>query len=223
MRKWRAHRLDPALAESDVTRFVIDSREADAECLGTLATGVQNNGFHGDFADSTESVPASLAAGAAAAVVRDDRFTEHFGALDGEKQRLIFSDDVIASLQALAHQVYLEWDRPVVAITGSAGKTTAKELTAHVLSSAGLRVLRNKKNYNNGLGHPDGLELARRLVPDGGSYGASTPLNDPLPDNPPDVVVLNVLPVHRAFGTTEIRRRRRFVEGMKDGGTAVQM
>jgi UDP-N-acetylmuramyl pentapeptide synthase len=39
-------------------------------------------------------------------------------------------------------------------ITGSAGKTTAKELTAHVLKSAGHRVLKSERNYNNGLGLP---------------------------------------------------------------------
>ena len=44
--------------------------------------------------------------------------------------------------------------RKVVAITGSAGKTTAKELTAHVLKSTGRRVLKSERNYNNGLGLP---------------------------------------------------------------------
>ena len=229
----RSPHLDPALAESDVTRFVIDSREANAGSVffALSQPEYRDNGFNGDFADSTEYVPAALEAGAAAAVVRDDRFTEHFAALDSEKQRLIFSDDVIASLQALAHQVYLEWNRPVVAITGSAGKTTAKELTAHVLSSAGLRVLRNKKNYNNGLGHPlTVLELAAD-----GTYqmavlemGMSTPLNEIqrlCRITPPDVsVVLNVLPVHiEHLGTIERIRQAKaeIVEGMKDGGTAV--
>ena len=49
-------------------------------------------------------------------------------------ERLIFVDDTIKALQQLAHGVYFEWNKPVVAITGSAGKTTAKELTAHVLA-----------------------------------------------------------------------------------------
>ncbi len=47
--------------------------------------------------------------------------------------RVIFVDDAIAALQRLAHGVYLEWGKSVVAITGS-GKTTAKEFTAHVLA-----------------------------------------------------------------------------------------
>lgn len=229
----RPPHLDPALAESDVTRFVIDSREANAGSVffALSQPEYKNNGFNGDFADSTEYVSAALSAGAVAAVVREDRFAEHSAALDGDKQKLIFSEDVIASLQALAHQVYLEWNRPVVAITGSAGKTTAKELTAHVLSAAGLHVLRNKKNYNNGLGHPlTVLELAAD-----GSYqmavlemGMSTPLNEIqrlCRITPPDVsVVLNVLPVHiEHLGTIERIRQAKaeIVEGMKEGGTAV--
>ena len=77
--------------------------------------------------------------------------------------RVLLVDDVIAAFQRLAHGVYSEWNKPVVAITGSAGKTTAKELTAHVLESSGRKVLRNIKNFNNGLGHPlDGPEARRR-------------------------------------------------------------
>jgi UDP-N-acetylmuramoyl-tripeptide--D-alanyl-D-alanine ligase len=229
----RSPHLDPALAESDVTRFVIDSREAGAGSVffALSQPEYKNNGFNGDFADSTEYVPAALAAGATAAVVRDERFTEHSGALEGLKGQLIFSDDVIASLQSLAHQVYLEWNRPVVAITGSAGKTTAKELTAHVLSAAGLRVLRNKKNYNNGLGHPlTVLELAADSAFQMAvlEMGMSTPLNEIerlCRITPPDVsVVLNVLPVHiEHLGTIEgiAAAKAEIVEGMKEGGTAV--
>ena len=51
------------------------------------------------------------------------------------KDRLLLVEDAIAALQTLAHRVYEAWDKPVVAITGSAGKTTAKELTAHLLQA----------------------------------------------------------------------------------------
>src|SRR5205814_6885163 len=68
--------------------------------------------------------------------------------------RQLIVDDVIAALQTLARQVYEGWGKPVVGITGSAGKTTTKELTAHVLSKSGYRVLKSERNYNNGLGLP---------------------------------------------------------------------
>src|SRR6185436_14895449 len=68
--------------------------------------------------------------------------------------RLLIVDDVIAALQTLARKVYEQWGRPVIGITGSAGKTTTKELTAHVLSHCGYRVLKSERNYNNNLGLP---------------------------------------------------------------------
>ncbi|MEO8572647.1 MAG: UDP-N-acetylmuramoyl-tripeptide--D-alanyl-D-alanine ligase, partial [Pyrinomonadaceae bacterium] len=168
---------------------------------------------------------------AAACVVRADRFEEHAATLADFKDRLIFVDDTITALQDLAHGVYLQWDKPVVAITGSAGKTTAKELTAHVLESSGRKVLRNIKNYNNGLGHP---LTVLNLVADG-SYdvavlemGMSTPMNEIqrlCRITPPDVAVeLNVLPVHvEHLGSIEnvAAAKAELVEGMKDGGTAI--
>ena len=51
---------------------------------------------------------------------------------------MLLVDDAIAALQTLARRVYEAWGRPVIGITGSAGKTTAKELIAQVLSGAGV-------------------------------------------------------------------------------------
>lgn len=42
---------------------------------------------------------------------------------------------------------------PVIAIAGAAGKTSTKDLTAHVLASS-LRVLKTEANYNNQIGTP---------------------------------------------------------------------
>lgn len=228
-----APRLDPALAQQDVTSFVIDSREVKAGDLFFALSQPEysQNGFNGEFADSTVYAAGALAAGAVAAVVRRDRFDEHAGQLQVFGDRIIYADDVIAAFQRLAHGVYSEWNRPVVAITGSAGKTTAKELTAHVLESSGLKVLRNIKNYNNGLGHPlTVLRLAADPAYDVAvlEMGMSTPLNEIARlcrITPPDVAVeLNVLPVHiEHLGSIEAvaAAKAELVEGMKAGGTAV--
>jgi UDP-N-acetylmuramoyl-tripeptide--D-alanyl-D-alanine ligase len=140
-------------------------------------------------------------------------------------------NDAVVALQHLAHGVYLEWNKPVVAITGSAGKTTAKELTAHVLLTSGRKILRNKKNYNNGLGHPlTVLELAKDKSYDVAvlEMGMSTPMNEIrrlCRITPPDVAVeLNVLPVHvEHLGSIEnvANAKAELIEGMKPGGTAV--
>ena len=84
----------------------------------------------------TKYVASAFEKGAIAAVVRQDRFEEHRAELEKYKDKLLFVKDAILALQRLAHGVYLEWNKPVVAVTGSAGKTTAKELTAHVLESS---------------------------------------------------------------------------------------
>ena len=92
-------------------------------------------------------------------------------------------------------------------------------------------MLRNIKNYNNGLGHP----LTVLNLADDKSYdvavlemGMSTPMNEIARlcrITPPDVAVeLNVLPVHvEHLGSIEnvAKAKAELVEGMKPGGTAV--
>lgn len=228
-----APRIDPALPEREITHFAIDSRDVKAgDVFFALSQpDYRNNGFNGDFEDATVYVPAAFARGAVACVVRPDRYQEHREALESFDGRLIFATDAIKALQDLAHGVYLKWNRPVVAITGSAGKTTAKELSAHVLSASGRKVLRNVKNYNNGLGHPlTVLNLAADDTYDVAvlEMGMSTPMNEIqrlCRITPPDVAVeLNVLPVHiEHLGSIEnvAKAKAELVEGMKEGGTAV--
>ncbi|HEX6279960.1 MAG TPA: UDP-N-acetylmuramoyl-tripeptide--D-alanyl-D-alanine ligase [Pyrinomonadaceae bacterium] len=223
--------IEPALMARDVVSFVIDSREVQAgDVFFALSQPeYRNNGFNGEFDDATVYVKSSLENGAIAAVVRRDRFEEH--QLQSFSDRILFVDDSIVALQRLAHHVYLDWDKPVVAITGSAGKTTAKELTAHVLEASGRNVLKNIKNYNNGLGHPlTVLNLAKDLSYDIAvlEMGMSTPLHEIArlcKITPPDVsVVLNVLPVHvEHLGSIEnvAAAKAEIVEGMKEGGLAV--
>jgi UDP-N-acetylmuramoyl-tripeptide--D-alanyl-D-alanine ligase len=228
-----ASRPTPVWLESEVDSFVIDSREsrAGAVFFALSQPEYKNNCFNGDFEDSTRFVAAALDNGAVAAVVRPDRFEEHRAALEKYVDRLIFADDAIVAFQKLAHGVYQEWNKPVVAVTGSAGKTTAKELTAHVLEKSGRKVLRNVKNYNNGLGLPiTVLNLAADSSYDVAvlEMGMSTPNNEIARlcrITPPDVAVeLNVYPVHiEHLGSIEniAKAKAELVEGMKPGGTAV--
>jgi len=225
--------LDPALSDREIASIVIDSREVRAgDVFFALSQpDYANNGFNGDFEDATKYVVQSFEKGAVAGVVRHDRFAEHQAELEPYADRLVFVDDPIKALQNLAHGVYQKWDRPVVAITGSAGKTTAKELTAHVLEASGRKVLKNIKNYNNGLGHPlTVLNLAKDDSYDMAvlEMGMSTPMNEIrrlCAITPPAVsVVLNVLPVHvEHLGSIEnvASAKAEIVDGMKESGTAV--
>lgn len=229
----RSAEMDPTSLECEVGSFAIDSREVEPGGLffALSQPEYRDNGFNGDFEDSTRYVPSAIEKGAVAAVVRRDRFEESRAELEAIEDKLIFADDVIAAFQKLAHGVYLEWNKPVVAITGSAGKTTAKELAAHVLEASGRKILRNIKNYNNGLGHPlTVLNLAKDPSYDIAvlEMGMSTPLNEIARlcrITPPDVAVeLNVLPVHvEHLGSIDnvAKAKAELVEGMKAGGFAV--
>jgi len=225
--------MNPALPDREVASFAIDSRDVKAgDVFFALSQPeYRDNGFNGDFDDATQYAAGALGRGAIACVLRSDRLEEHRAALDQHRDRLIIVDDAIAALQRLAHGVYLDWNKPVIAITGSAGKTTAKELTAHVLESSGRKVLKNIKNYNNGLGHPlTVLNLAADPTFDIAvlEMGMSTPMHEIerlCRITPPDVaIVLNVLPVHvEHLGSIEnvAAAKAEILEGMKEGGTAI--
>lgn len=223
--------LSPALLSAEVKGFSIDSRTVEAgELFFALAQpDYRNNGFNGEFGDSHEFVATAFERGAAAAVVRADKIADWN--LTRFENRLLVVNDCIAALQKIAAGVYREWNKPVVGITGSAGKTTAKLLTATVLEATGKRILSNVKNYNNGLGHP---LTVLRLATEGEfdfavlEMGMSTPQHEIerlCKITPPDVAVeLNVLPVHlEHLGSIERIRQAKaeLVENMKPTGTAV--
>ncbi|MEM6597782.1 MAG: UDP-N-acetylmuramoyl-tripeptide--D-alanyl-D-alanine ligase [Cyanobacteria bacterium P01_C01_bin.69] len=65
-------------------------------------------------------------------------------------------DDTLAAYQTLGNWWRQQCAIPVVAITGSVGKTTTKELVAAALSTFGL-VLKTQANYNNEIGVPKTL------------------------------------------------------------------
>jgi UDP-N-acetylmuramoyl-tripeptide--D-alanyl-D-alanine ligase len=228
--------LSAEMFDKQITDYSIDSRSVGA---GELFFALSQKdyvraGFNGEFADGHEFISAAFDAGALAAVARADRVRGD-AQLESIKDRLLLVEDAIAALQQLAHRVYQAWDRPVVAITGSAGKTTAKELTAHVLQSAGHRILKSERNYNNGLGLP--LSVLR-MVSEGRSpeqfdmavleMGMSSPTHEIqrlCRITPPDVAVeLMVAPVHLEYlGTIEniAAAKAELIEGLKPEGTAI--
>jgi len=70
------------------------------------------------------------------------------------KDKTIISvKDTLKALQDIARFLRLKRDIPVVAVTGSNGKTTTKELIASILDTR-YRVLKNSGNFNNHIGLP---------------------------------------------------------------------
>ncbi|MBO4665548.1 MAG: UDP-N-acetylmuramoyl-tripeptide--D-alanyl-D-alanine ligase [Paludibacteraceae bacterium] len=85
---------------------------------------------------------------------------EHFDGNDYVEQAVkdgaayvLKGENALSELQDLARAWRRKFDIPVIAITGTNGKTTTKELTAAVLSTK-YNVLYTEGNYNNSLGVP---------------------------------------------------------------------
>jgi UDP-N-acetylmuramoyl-tripeptide--D-alanyl-D-alanine ligase len=87
----------------------------------------------------------ALESGASMAVVDEDIFDTD--------DRIIKVDDVLQSLQQLANAYRRTFNIPLIAITGSNGKTTTKELMRDVLAKK-YRVHATKGNLNNHIGIP---------------------------------------------------------------------
>ena len=87
----------------------------------------------------------ALESGAAFAIVDED--------IDGEDIRIIRVDDVLTTLQQLSKHHRLQFNIPFIAITGSNGKTTTKELI-HVVLSSKYKTYTTEGNLNNHIGVP---------------------------------------------------------------------
>src|ERR1043165_9217416 len=227
--------LRPELFEKEILDFSIDSRTTEpGELFFALSQpDYERAGFNGTFADAHGFVAGAFERGAVAAVARRERVE---GADDMRPMidRLLIVDDVIAALQTLARKVYEAWAQPVIGITGSAGKTTTKELTAHVLSKCGYRVLKSERNYNNNLGLPlSVLQMVSRgrqptdynlAVLEMGMSSSTHEIRRLVQITPPDVgVELMVAPVHlEHLGTIETiaAMKAELIEGLKTGGVA---
>jgi len=107
---------------------------------GELFFALKGGNFNGNLFAKT-----ALEKGAAAVIVDEDT-----GLTD---ERIIRSENVLETLQMLAKHHRMQFDIPVLAITGSNGKTTTKELIHAVLSSH-FKTYTTEGNLNNHIGIP---------------------------------------------------------------------
>ncbi len=194
--------------------YSIDSR--------TVGPGELFFAVKGERLDGHDFVAAAFDRGAVAAVVRKDQL-ERFA----DKSRLLAVDDTLVALQALATAVRKVWGKPLIGITGSAGKTTTKEAIAHVLSTK-FRVLKSEGNFNNHFGLP---LMLLKLEPEHdvaviemGMSHAGEILALAKIAQPEIGVVTNVAPVHLEFFDSLAgiaRAKYELVESLPASGTAV--
>ena len=96
--------------------------------------------------DANQFAEQALDKGASAVIIDDPK-------LNLKKTNVVLVDDVLHALQALASYHRKELKTPLIALTGSNGKTTTKELIREVLSSK-YNVLATQGNLNNHIGVP---------------------------------------------------------------------
>jgi len=142
-------RLVSGSAAGELKGVSIDSR--------TLRSGEAFVAIRGHRLDGHDFCADALRKGAGALVVADPATVPPTRAVP-----VILVDDTTLALQRLARFHRARFELPVVAITGSNGKTTTKELTAAVLSVR-FRVLKSEGSLNNQWGVP--LTLLR-LAPE---------------------------------------------------------
>ena len=140
-------------SDREISGFSIDTR--------TISSGDLFIAIRGDRFDGNAYVAEAVTKGAVGAIVSDPTLPSATG-LAGTP--LIVAPDTIAALQALANRVRRDSGAAVVAVTGSAGKSTTKEITAAFLA-ARYTVFRNRGNLNNHIGLPLSL-LELRAKPD---------------------------------------------------------
>ena len=180
-------RLTAGGPAATVTGVSIDSRTT---AKGQLFVAVKGPNFDGhDF------LGAAVARGAAAAMVHRD--AEVPGPFP-----LVRVSETTQALKDLGQHVRLKAAVPVVAVTGSAGKTTTKEMTAALLGTQGP-VLKTEGNLNNQYGLP--LTLLR-LSPEHRfavlelGMSAAGELRELSAIAKPDVAIITmVAPVHLEF------------------------
>ncbi|WP_448596140.1 UDP-N-acetylmuramoyl-tripeptide--D-alanyl-D-alanine ligase [Thermoleptolyngbya sp.] len=136
----RLHHWSEPVSQTPIAQVTTDSR--------TLSPGDLFLALRGDRFDGHAFVKQALAQGAIAAVV-----SEVPPNVDGP---LLQVGDTLTAYQQLGTLWRQQFSGPVVAVTGSVGKTTTKEMIAAVLETQGP-VLKTRANYNNEIGVPKTL------------------------------------------------------------------
>jgi UDP-N-acetylmuramoyl-tripeptide--D-alanyl-D-alanine ligase len=194
--------------------YSIDSR--------TIQPGELFFAVKGERMDGHDFVEQALGSGAVAAVVRKDQIARY-----ASKTGLLPVDETLSALQTLAKAVRRLWAKPLVGVTGSAGKTTTKEAIAHVLATK-FRVLKSEGNFNNHFGLPLMLlklepEHDMAVIEMGMSHAGEIAALAKIAQ--PEIgVVTNVAPVHLEFfnSIADIARAKyELIECLPANGTAV--
>jgi UDP-N-acetylmuramoyl-tripeptide--D-alanyl-D-alanine ligase len=212
-----------------IAEFVGSTGECDQEAVAmgysidsrTLTAGDLFIAIAGERFDGHEYVQAALEKGAVGAIVAAGKD------VTGDPSRLLPVEDTVKALQLLGAAARRLWGKPLLAVTGSAGKTTTKEILAHILATR-FRVMKSSGNLNNHIGLP--LQLLKleaehdlAVVEMGMNHAGEIRALGALAHH--DLaVVTTVAPVHLEFfgSLKEIARAKyEIIETLHSGGVAV--
>jgi len=199
--------------ESVAMGYSIDSR--------TINPGDVFIAIAGERFDGHEYVDAALEKGAVGAVVHSDK------KYTGDPRRVLRVEDTVKALQSLGAAARRLWGKPLLAVTGSAGKTTTKEILAEILAKR-FRGMKSSGNLNNHIGLQ--LQLLKlesehdlAVVEMGMNHAGEIRALGALAHH--DLaVVTTVAPVHLEFfgSLAEIARAKyEIIETLPSGGVAV--
>jgi UDP-N-acetylmuramoyl-tripeptide--D-alanyl-D-alanine ligase len=118
----------------------------------TLAAGALFVALRGERFDAHDYLAEAAAKGAAAAVVAE-AWAAAPGRAEAAPLPLLAVADPLPALGAIARLHRRRFSIPVVAVTGSNGKTTTREMIAAILATRG-KVLKTEGNLNNEVGVP---------------------------------------------------------------------
>ena len=195
------------------TGYSIDSRTVNS---GDLFIALQGERF-----DGHDYIASALEKQAVAAIVQKDK------EISADPKRLLVVDDTLRALQSLGAAARRLWAKPLLAVTGSAGKTTTKEILAHLLMTR-FRVMKSTGNLNNHIGLP--LQLLKlepehdvAVVEMGMNHLGEIRALGALAHH--DLaIVTSVAPVHLEFfhSLADIARAKyEIIETLHPGGTAI--
>ena len=184
----------------------------------TLRPGELFVAIEGEYSNGHDFVASSAESGAAGAMVMT---------LQPAPIPQIRVDDTTRSLGVLARSWRERFTLPVVAITGSNGKTTVARLVASILSRMG-KCLSPQKSFNNRWGVPLTLlglrDTHRYAVIEMGTSGPGEIRYLSSLARPTIAIINNVSPAHVAGlgGVEQISKAKSEIfSGMEEGGTAI--
>jgi UDP-N-acetylmuramoyl-tripeptide--D-alanyl-D-alanine ligase len=197
-------------SDAMISGWSVDSRTVQP---GDLFFALRGPNFDGNV-----YVADAFAKGAAAVVVDRDVTAE------GVALRV---HDSLEAMQTIAAKARVKWGGDVVAVTGSAGKTTTKDVIAEMLATE-IKTTKSEGNLNNHVGLPLSLlrmdESARVMVTELGMNHAGE-IRDLAAIARPDVgVVTNVGHAHIEFFESIEKiagAKRELIESLPENGTAV--